>query len=164
MEDRLTPTHLVVTTQPPTNITAGSPFSLVVAAENGQGNINTSFNGVIAISDAYGYSLGGTSTVNAVNGVATFSGLTEDTATYGDYLLVSSSGLSTVDTDYFGVTAAPATQLSAAAPTGVVANNQFTLTINAVDPFGNTDSNYNGNVTVSPAANPNQWLRSVFPM
>jgi hypothetical protein len=35
--------------------------------------VNTSFNGSITVADYYGYTLGGTLTVNAVNGVATFS-------------------------------------------------------------------------------------------
>ena len=70
--------QLVVTTQPPSSITAGTPFGLVVKAEDAQGNVDTSFNGSITVTNAYGYTLGGTLTVKAVNGVATFSGLTED--------------------------------------------------------------------------------------
>ena len=55
--------------------------------------------------DDYGYTLGGTLTVNAVNGVATFSGLTEGTAG-GRYLYATGNSLSTTYTNYFTVTAA----------------------------------------------------------
>ena len=57
--------------------------------------MDTSFNGSVTVADAYGYTLGGTLTVNAVNGVATFSGLTEDTAA-GTYLYATSGVLAAV--------------------------------------------------------------------
>ncbi len=71
---------LNVTTQPPSTITAGQPFGLAVTVENADGTVNTSYNGSVTVGDGNGYTLGGTLSVNAINGVATFSGLTEDTA------------------------------------------------------------------------------------
>ena len=71
-----------VTTQPPATVTAGTPFALTVTAENANGSTDTAFNGSVTISDA-SQTLGGTTTVTAVGGVATFSGLTLDQADAG---------------------------------------------------------------------------------
>ena len=45
--------QLVVITQPPSSVAAGVPFSLVVAAEDGDGNIDNSYNGNVTV-----YSIG----------------------------------------------------------------------------------------------------------
>src|SRR5207249_4671501 len=46
------------------------------------------------------------------------------------------------------VTPAPATRLLFSAPATAVAGTAFSLTLTAVDPYGNFDSNYNGTVTL----------------
>ena len=102
-------------------------------AKDGNGNVDTSFNGPVTVYDYYGYTLGGTVTVNAVNGVATFSGLTEYTAG-GHYLYATGSGVSTAYTNYFTVTAAAATHLVTFAPYGVLTSAPFYLTVYADDP------------------------------
>jgi hypothetical protein len=146
--------QLVVTTAPPSTVTAGTPFSLVVAAEDGQGNVDTSFRGSVTVTDYY-QTLDGTTTVSAVNGVATFSGLTLDNASSYNFLYVTASGLPTVYTSSFTVTAAPATQLVVLnTPSGVLANGLFSLTIYAFDPYCNYDLTFNGDVTLTLAANP----------
>ena len=67
----------MVTTQPPSTITAGVPFSLVVAAEDGDGNVDATYSGNVTVYNVLvAGPLGGTTTVTAANGVATFSGLT----------------------------------------------------------------------------------------
>ena len=107
---------LVVTTQPPANVTAGTPFGLVVTAENEDGSVNTSFNGSLTVTlnnydyDNPGGTLGGTLTVPAVNGIATFSGLTVDQASYDHAPTITSDSLPAVTTNDFNVTAAAATQ------------------------------------------------------
>jgi Domain of unknown function (DUF4214) len=154
--------HLVVTTQPPSTITAGSSFGLVVKAEDGLGNLDTHFNGSVGVDSEEGLPLGGTLTVTAVNGVTTFSGLTK--------AQVSSSSLevfalprarstasdlpSNGSTDPIQVTAAPATQLVVARPSEVVTGAPYSLKVEAQDPFGNVDPTYNGNVTIALANNP----------
>ena len=74
--------QLVVTTQPPSSVAAGTSFGFVVTAENNSGSVDTSFNGSMTVAlISFGSNtppLGGTLTVTAVNGVATFSGLTLD--------------------------------------------------------------------------------------
>src|SRR5262249_57775707 len=71
-------THLVITQQPPSSVTAGSLFGLTVTAEDSSGNPITSFNGTVTVGLANnpgGTTLGGTLTATASNRVATFSGL-----------------------------------------------------------------------------------------
>ena len=74
-----TATQLVVTTAP-SGVTAGTGFGVVVTAEDGSGTVDTSFDGAVtlALAGDPGITLGGTVSVAAVNGVATFSGLTID--------------------------------------------------------------------------------------
>ena len=86
--------HLVVTTQPPASVTANAPFDLTVTAENGSGNTITTYTGPVNLVLSGGTdraNLGGTVTVNAVNGVAAFSDLTIDTVGTG-YTITASSG------------------------------------------------------------------------
>ncbi len=152
--------QLVVTTQPPSTVAAGSGFGLVVAAEDGSGDVDTSFHGAVTV--ALDNDLGGSGldvmqefTVNAVNGVATFSNLTLDQA--GDYVLsLTSDGLGGATTDLFSVTPVAATQLvvTAQPPSIITAGAGFAVTIAAEDPFGNIDATFDGSVTLALANNP----------
>ena len=104
----------MVTQQPPASVTAGSPFGLTVEAEDSSGNLDSSFNGTVTVALANnpgGATLGGTLSVTASNGVATFSGLTLNKAASGYTLLVSSSGLDSATTGAITVTPAAASQL-----------------------------------------------------
>src|SRR5262249_38879674 len=70
--------QLVITTQPPSTVATSSPFSIVVAAQDSLGNIVTSYTSNVTLAIATGPAggtLAGTLTVAAVNGVASFSGL-----------------------------------------------------------------------------------------
>ena len=95
----LTPTHFVVTTQPRSPVSAGGGFGFTVKAEDSSGNVDTGFNGTVTVSlvnNPGGSSsiLGGSSlTVTAVNGVATFSGLTINVAASGYTLQATSAAL-----------------------------------------------------------------------
>src|SRR5262249_2620131 len=75
------PPRLFVYNQPPAAVTAGSYFGLAVEAVDARGTVDSNFNGLVtmtlAANPAHG-SLGGVVTVQAVNGFATFSGLTLD--------------------------------------------------------------------------------------
>src|SRR5262249_34231254 len=100
-------TQLVVTTQPPASVTAGSDFGLAAAAEDAQGNVVTTFAGSVTLalaSNPGGSTLGGTLTLTATQGVATFSGLTLDKAGSGYTLQASSSGLTSATSSPFDVT------------------------------------------------------------
>ena len=98
--------QLVVTAQPPGSIGVGSDFGLTVTAEDGSGNADTAFNGTVtvALSNNPGSAtLGGTLTVTAQDGLATFTGLTLDQPGIGYTLQVSSSSLTSGTTDAFNV-------------------------------------------------------------
>ena len=78
----LTPTlSLVATTEPPAFVTAAGPFGLTVTVYYQSGLLDSAFNGNVTVALATnpgGSTLGGTLTVAAKNGVATFTGLTLD--------------------------------------------------------------------------------------
>jgi hypothetical protein len=100
-------THLAVTTQPPASVPAGSSFGLAVSAEDPNGNLLTGFSGSVTLalaSNPGGSTLGGTLTVNAVDGVATFSGLTLDRTGNGYALLATAAGLTPATIGPFSVT------------------------------------------------------------
>src|SRR5262249_41113115 len=107
-------TSLVMTQQPPASVTAGSGFGLTVEAEDSSGKLVTSFNGpgtVALASNPGGATLGGTLTVTASGGVATFSGLTLDKAASGYTLTATASGLGSGLTSAMTVTPTSPTQL-----------------------------------------------------
>jgi uncharacterized repeat protein (TIGR03803 family) len=87
---------LDVTTQP-TACTAGQTLgTLAVEVDDASGNLITTYNSNVTLSIAsgpFGATLGGTVTVAAVNGVATFNDLTLSTP--GNYTLTASDGAST---------------------------------------------------------------------
>jgi VCBS repeat-containing protein len=121
---------LVVTSQPPTSVTPGSPFGLVVTAENENGTVNTSFEGPITLSLTGRNtiaSLGGALTVTAVNGVAKFSGLTVSQTGNGFEIVASSPYLPYTPTSSFNVVL-PDSSPSQVAPPGQLGQiaNQIT--------------------------------------
>jgi hypothetical protein len=148
-------TQLVVTAQPPSSFAAGSSFGLVVTAEDGFGNPDTTFQGNVTLADSSGAVVGGALTVQAVNGVATFSGLSEDQASSGDTLLATSSGLNPATTTSFTVTPQAATQLVVWGPFGNgLPGSAFAMAILAEDQYGNVDTRFSGNVTLALLKNP----------
>src|SRR5208337_5579357 len=71
----VTATQLVVTTTPPTSATANAPFGLTVTAEDGSGNIATTYNGPVTLALSGGNSGAkhvGTAAIDAVHGLAAF--------------------------------------------------------------------------------------------
>jgi dUTPase len=146
---------LVITTEPPGTITAGSPFGMVVTAKNADGSVNTTFNDSVTVTDQDGLTVGGMVTVNAVHGVATFTNLILNTAVSSDSLLASASGIEGGTSSFFAVQAAQATHLQVQSPQGaVVAGSPFSLIVNALDSHQNVATTYNGNITLTLASNP----------
>jgi hypothetical protein len=147
-------TQLVVTTEPPATVSAGSPFAIVVSAEDASGNVDPNFQGTVTLgldSAAGGGVLGGTLTATAVNGVATFSALHQDLAGGGATLQATSGTLAPAVTMPFKVTAAAATQLvvTAGPPPRVTAGMGFGLAVAAEDAFGNIDPTFSGTVALA---------------
>ncbi|HEX5692848.1 MAG TPA: hypothetical protein VFX76_22710, partial [Roseiflexaceae bacterium] len=152
------PTRLRFTTSPG-NTQSGSAFAAqpVVQAEDDIGNVDTTFTGPISVTiksstGTAGAALGGTRTVNAVNGVATFSGLSINYVGQ-NYQLVAASGAlnssATSDSAAFNITAdrlvfnpSPSDATAGAAfPTQPV--------VQAADGFGHIDTTFTGSVTTA---------------
>ncbi len=96
----------MIATQPPPGVLAGSTFGLTVDELNVQNQIDTSYNGSVTVSLASNpgnSTLGGTLTVQAVNGVATFSGLTISNPGLAYTLQVSATGTYAITTTPFDV-------------------------------------------------------------
>ena len=157
--------HFVVTTAPPAPVTAGQGFGLTVTAEYGSGIVDPLFTGNVTVSlvnypGGAGSTLGGGSklTVPAVQGVATFSGLSLDKAAVGYTLQVASSAINApaaVTTSGFNVQGAAANHLAVAAqpPGSVPAGSGFGFTVVALDQFNNLATSYSGTVFVTIATN-----------
>ncbi len=143
------PTRLAITAQPPSTVTAGAGFTLTVKVEDSIGDVITSYNGTVTISLANNpgsSTLGGNVTVNAVNGVATFSGLTLNKVGTG-YTLKVTSGSLTTTTNGFNVTAAAASTLTfGGMPATASAGTAFNFTVTAYDPYGNIATGYTGTI------------------
>ena len=84
-------TQLVFTTPPPDPIVAGQAFTIVVAAEDSYGNVDTSFDGSVTITLPDQPPT--TVTAQATDGVATFANLTLDATSQGGSIQVGGGGL-----------------------------------------------------------------------
>jgi sugar lactone lactonase YvrE len=143
-------THLKITAPPAT--VAGSSFDVTVAALDSYGNADPSYTGTVSF----------TSTDSASGTVLpadyTFTAADKGTHTFtGGATLLSAGARTLTATDKangnFTVSAsllvmpAPATHLLLAAPVAAVAGVPFNVTVTALDPYGNVDSNYNGTLS-----------------
>jgi hypothetical protein len=147
--------------QQPGPATAGQPITpaIRVAIQNDQGGtVAAAANPVsIALStNPAGATLSGTTTVPAVNGIATFSNLSLDRAAGGYTLTVSSAGLAPATSTIFTNVAGPTSQLTiatappASASSGVPLTPQPSLQLR--DAFGNPVSQPGVMVTASVTA------------
>ncbi len=138
-------TQLAFSTQPGGG-TAGSAWTQqpVVTIQDAAGNTATSSSASITLSidtNPGSGNLSGTATVNAINGIATFSGLSINKSSTGYTLSASGSGLTSATSSGFNITAGSATQLVfTTQPSGGSAGNAFTTQPVVViqDAFGNT--------------------------
>jgi len=146
------PTQLVFVSQP-SSATAGVAFSpdISVDVEDSYDNIVTNYTAKIAVATATGPgAISGTSTLHAVNGVATFPGLFLTTA--GTYTLSAThTGLTTATSAPITVNPGAASQLVfTGQPANVTAGTRFLSNIvaQAEDSYGNLATSYNSNVTL----------------
>ncbi len=152
-------TRLVFTTQP-TNITAGASVGVVVVtAQDGLGNTVTAFTGSVTLGlgqQPAGATLGGTVTVSAVAGVATFSNLGSLTVA-GTYTLIASAA-STISDESAPFTVSPGavTQLAfTSQPTGVTAGALLpAVVVTGQDTQGNAATAFTGSVTLTFGSHP----------
>ncbi len=157
-------TQLVITMQPPSSVTAGSPFTILVSAEDNNGNVDTTFSAgetISLVSNPGGSTLGGVLTQTAVDGVATFTGLTLDKFGQGYQLQVSTSAFPPVQTQPFDVTAGAATELAfSVQPSDTTAGNAISpaVQVQVFDKYGNPATNDSGTpVTLSVASGPGNF-------
>jgi streptogramin lyase len=155
----LATSQLVVTTQPPASVTAGSGFGLTVQAEDSSGTLISSFNGSVTVAlgnNPGGATLGGTLTVQASGGVANFAGLTLNKAASGYTLYTSGGGFGWGVTNAMTVTPAAATQLviTQQPPGTVKVNSGFGFQASIEDQYGNVVTTATNTVSVAFANNP----------
>ena len=113
---------LIITTAPPASVDVNGDFGFVVTVENSQGAVDTAFDGAITaimstnLDDA---TLSGPFTVNAVNGVATFAGLSINTTGNGYAIEGESGGTTSLpdSIDVIGVPPPPPPPPTPASPT-----------------------------------------------
>jgi len=148
--------------QGPSNVTAGQVITpaVTVAIQDANGNLVTTATNSITVALAAnpgGGTLGGTKTVSAIGGVASFGTLTVDKAAAGYTLAASASGLATATSGTFTVSPAAANQLAfvqqpTAAAAGAVISPPVTVAVQ--DAFGNTVTTSSASVTLALGTNP----------
>ena len=150
-------TQLVVTQSPTSNVQTGATFSVTVQGENPLGTLAQNFAGSVTVSIASGpagATLGGTTTVAAVNGVATFNNLTvsgEGSIT----LSFVSAGLTTTTTvNVVGSTAATQLVVTTPAPSATFANTAFGFVVQGQNSLGTLDATFAGSVSVAIFSGP----------
>ncbi len=160
-------TKLAFTTQPGGG-TADSAWGQqpVIAVQDSFGNTVTSVTAsitlIIGTNPGTG-ALSGTATVNAINGIATFVGLSINKTGTGYSLTASSSGLTGATSSGFNITAGTATQLVfSAQPGGGIAGSSWAQqpVVTIQDASGNTVTDSSAEVTLAIGANPSQGILS----
>jgi hypothetical protein len=128
---------------------SGMPFDITVTALDPYGNIGTGYTGIVsfASSDAQGILPGNYTFTTDDNGAHTFTGVIlfasgAQTLTAQDTANGSLTGSATL----VGA-AAPADHFLITAPPAVVSGTPFDVTVTALDPYGNVDTNYTGTIT-----------------
>ena len=152
-------TQLSVTSQPSSTTAGASIAPVTIVALTATGDTASSFTGAVSLSlsgGAAGATLGGSSTVNAVAGVAIFSGLQITKSGTGYALTAGSSGLGSAATSSFDITAGPASKLGFnTQPSSTTVGTPIgTVVVAATDQFGNTAAGFTGLVTVALSSNP----------
>jgi hypothetical protein len=141
--------------QGPTDTTAGQTItpSVMVAVEDQNGNIvgtDDSYVTLRLISDDHGHPrLHGTLTVQAVDGIATFSDLSLTKA--GTYMLEATDGsLSSATSSSFQITPAAATRMVfIGSPSSTRRGKDFDVEVELLDQYGNVATNDTSTVTLS---------------
>lgn len=137
-------TQLVVTTAPTDGYRGIALRAIAITAQDASGNVARAFTGPVTVALAANpgsATLGGTATVNAVAGVASFTTLTVNQTGVGYTLRASASGLTAVTTPPFTVIVPPATRLGLVSGGGQTAPAYSTLpvpvVVQVVDVAGN---------------------------
>jgi len=162
------PANKLAFVQQPTNTEAGSSITpaVTVNVEDASGNVVTNSTASVALAigtNSGGGTLSGTTTVNAVNGVATFSGLSINKTGNGYTLAANSTGLTAATSNTFNITSGTATQLVfGQQPTNAVAGSSITpaVTVQVEDANNNVVTTSAASVTVAIGSNPSSGTLS----
>src|SRR5262249_25048557 len=152
---RVSDTQLIVTAQPPPDVSVGSPFGLMVTAKYATGVIDTAFNGSVTVALANnptGATLGGTVTAMASQGVVTFNGLTVDKAARGYPRTAPPPGTPPRPLpNPLNVGVGPATKLvvTTEPPGTVTAGSPFSVVVTDEYVSGPVAATFNGPVTIA---------------
>ena len=142
-------TQLVIHTQPSANATAGQVFGTqpVIFEEDQFGNLEVgdSGNKVTAALQTGRGPLQGATRVLLNQGVATFNDLADNKAETISLVFISRTLRSAVSSS-ITVSPAAASSLSISAPASVTAGRAFSVTVSALDDFGNVATGYRGTV------------------
>jgi hypothetical protein len=147
--------YRVLITQQPTNTVAGATLSPVqVTVLDPSGNVSTQATNAISVSignNPAGGTLSGTTTVNAVNGVANFTTLSVDRAGLNYTLVAGGSGLYADASVGFNVSVGAAAQLAftASPSANVISDAPFTVKVAVRDAGGNLVTTASAPVTLA---------------
>lgn len=132
----------------------------IASFRDSAGNTVHGYTGAITLSikpgtGTAGATLIGTTTVNAVNGVATFTNVAINTAGTGYQLVASSGGLGTAVSNPLNITLPASALVYTASPTGGVAGISVSPapSVKAVDANGVTVASFTGPITIAIAPN-----------
>ncbi|HMA40666.1 MAG TPA: hypothetical protein VKP10_11340, partial [Gemmatimonadales bacterium] len=136
---------------PPTTVGVNAPITpaVVVAVEDALGNLVTTATNQVVLSIGVNPSnatLGGTTTLNAVSGLATFSSLTLNQPGTGYTLVAGSGTLPAATSPAFDVLPGATQFLVEFNPATVTAGGSTDLIVTAQDGLGNTVAGYRGTV------------------
>src|SRR5690242_1266359 len=156
------PTQLLFTGQPTTTVAGASMTPAVqVTVQDAEKNTVDAFAGAVTLtlgSNAAGGTLGGTTTVAPVAGVATFTTLRVDKAGTGYTLAAAAAGIPAATSASFTVAPGPGSQLVFTVhPTSAVAGAAISpaVQVTALDASGNTATGFSGIVALALGTNPN---------
>jgi hypothetical protein len=154
--------HLVITAQPTATTAGQSIATITVEAQDASNVLLTGFSGqvtasITAATGTAGATLGGTPTVTASGGIATFTDLNIDKKGTGYRLSFTASGLSGVTSNTFVINVGPASQVAflvdpVDASAGVAITP--TMQVEVEDALGNRVNGFAGTVSISIFANP----------
>src|SRR5205807_1841357 len=129
----------------PSPVTAGTVGGFTVSAQDAYGNVATGYAGTVHFSSSDGQAmLPADATLS--NGSGAFSAALETAGSQS--LTVTDTLMSSLSGGQSGITinAAAADHLRIDAPPAAAANAPFTVTVAALDPFGNTATSYRGTI------------------